>query len=119
MPFHLLRLSLNPLLPLCVPISSGSRSFLVVGRRDEHNQIFNERILSLDLRSASKESVASISPRHARIVIRGAGDDTVVKVFDDSLTGVYLNDVRIEFEAALMEGVTQIFSVTEGNSVVD
>ena len=105
MTFHLLRLSTNALVPLCVPISPGSRPCLVVGRRDEHNPIFNERVLSLDLRSESKVAVACISRRHARLVIRGTGSDAVVKVFDDSLTGVFVNDLRIDYEATLLEGL--------------
>ena len=81
----------------------------MIGRRDELNPVFNERVLSLDLRSASKEAVECISRRHARLVIRGSGggggdDDAVVKVFDDSLTGVFVNDVRINYEATLLEG---------------
>ena len=104
MRFHLLRLSANPSLPECFPLASKLRPCVVVGRRDELNPAFNERVLSLELRSSLDEAVACISRRHARIVVRGVGDDAVVKVFDDSLTGVYVNDRKIDHEARLEEG---------------
>ena len=104
MSFHLFRLSANPSLAECHLLSAQTRACVVVGRRDDLNPAFNDRVLSMELRSEDVAAVASISRRHARIVIRGRGEDAVVKVFDDSLTGVFVNDVRIDHEKTLEIG---------------
>ncbi|XP_067852598.1 uncharacterized protein [Heptranchias perlo] len=105
--YHLRRIGRRPSLPDIASLIDFRKRVTLIGR--------NSDVVDYVLSSASESRSKSISRTHARVIRSPA--DNLHRLVDSSLTGVYVNDRKIDGEVILREGDTVTFGRPQSSQV--